>query len=91
MASRGTFFSWLFWLLEVYAYLILARIIASWMNPVHDTPILLILFKITNQGYDILQLIPAISLGGQYLYDLIPIMIIIIYIGIRTLFRVLSQ
>jgi uncharacterized protein YggT (Ycf19 family) len=87
----GTFISCFFWVVEVYAYLIFFRIIAFWMNPVPDNPILSVLFRITNPGLDFLRLFPPIAIGGSYIHELTPLIIIMIYVIVRNIFRGLSR
>jgi len=84
-------FSWFFWALEVYIWLIIIRIMVSWIISNHYNPMLSLTFELTDPPLNFLKkVIPPLKFFGAYSTDMAVMLVLFAVLVFRHFYRAFS-
>jgi YggT family protein len=84
-------FSWFFWFLEVYIWLIIIRIMVSWIIPNHYNSMLSLTFELTDPLLNFLKkVIPSLKFCGAYYTDMTVVLVLFAILVLRHFYRAFS-
>jgi len=85
-------FSWFVWICEVYIWMIIIRIIASWFNPSPYNPIISPWFVVTEPAMKLLEnYFPTLAYRGSDLSDLLIYIFLFAIIMVRHIYKLIGD
>ena len=85
--SPARAFSWFAFCLDAYIWMIVLRIIISWIVPYPESHVLRLAIVITEPGLDLLQkFIPPQFIFGMYLSDVLILAGLVSFLGLKFIF-----
>ena len=87
---------WIFrslsWILEVYIWMIIIRIMTSWFNPSPSNSLIRLWFAVTDPGEAFLEkLVPTLAVMGNHCNDLVVFGILVTIVFARMAFRLMAE